>query len=196
MAGKNTEGSKSFSGPRSPVFFLFYLFIRIILDDDASTYARIHAACKLSCFVFEREKKKIPRLTPMKNLFRRILSVINNGDEFGEKEGEGLRKRKTGKRSQWQQQGEREKKKEGKLRVHSYFTIREIKKQKPSIGRGGGEARTFFCNRSVNNKNAVARGGSHSSPLCASRFKKKKKRKDPPNLLSNSNETYNILLDV
>lgn len=46
----------------------------------------------------------------MKNLFRRILSVINNGDEFGEKEGEGLRKRKTGKRSQWQQQGEREKK--------------------------------------------------------------------------------------
>lgn len=137
MAGKNTEGSKSFSGPRSPVFFLFYLFIRIILDDDdASTYARIHAACKLSCFVFEREKKKIPRLTPMKNLFRRILSVINNGDEFGEKEG--LRKRKTGKRSQWQQQGER-KKKEGKLRVHSYFTIREIKKQKPSIGRGGGE---------------------------------------------------------
>ena len=64
----------------------------------------------------------------MKNLFRRILSVINNGDEFGEKEG--LRKRKTGKRSQWQQQGEREKKKEGKLRVHSYFTIREIKKQK------------------------------------------------------------------
>ena len=177
MAGKNTEGSKSFSGPRSPVFFLFYLFIRIILDDDASTYARIHAACKLSCFVFEREKKKIPRLTPMKNLFRRILSVINNGDEFGEKEG--LRKRKTGKRSQWQQQGEREKKKEGKLRVHSYFTIREIKKQKPSIGRGEGEARTFFCNRSVNNKNAVARGGSHS-----------------PNLLSNSNETYNILLDV
>lgn len=109
----------------------------------------------------------------MKNLFRRILSVINNGDEFGEKEG--LRKRKTGKRSQWQQQGER-KKKEGKLRVHSYFTIREIKKQKPSIGRGGGEARTFFCNRSVNNKNAVARGGSHSSPLCASRFRKKKKK--------------------
>lgn len=46
----------------------------------------------------------------MKNLFRRILSVINNGDEFGEKEGEGLRKRKTGKRSQWQQQGERKKK--------------------------------------------------------------------------------------
>lgn len=113
----------------------------------------------------------------MKNLFRRILSVINNGDEFGEKEGEGLRKRKTGKRSQWQQQGEREKKKEGKLRVHSYFIIREIKKQKPSIGRGEGEARTFFCNRSVNNKNAVARGGSHSSPLCASRFKKKKKGK-------------------
>ena len=111
----------------------------------------------------------------MKNLFRRILSVINNGDEFGEKEG--LRKRKTGKRSQWQQQGERKKKKEGKLRVHSYFTIREIKKQKPSIGRGEGEARTFFCNRSVNNKNAVARGGSHSSPLCASRFKKKKKGK-------------------
>lgn len=111
----------------------------------------------------------------MKNLFRRILSVINNGDEFGEKEGEGLRKRKTGKRSQWQQQGERKKKK--KESCVSIRTLQSVKLKNKNRLSGEGEARTFFCNRSVNNKNAVARGGSHSSPLCASRFKKKKKGK-------------------